>query len=260
MRSTRMSHVLGWYSAWEDLEMTSMPISLHMVLIYWSRTPPKCSGSSSNVKHVVPHCLKSLGRSLAGCPRRTNNRELSFLRLLSKSSNDSRRNLWYFNYTDKGKNIKKWTAGLVKTYLHLLMIILQDPANQGSRMNIHRNVTLLLIPARKLGLSCSRKSLRNQCTTCFSSWFPSDRLIFLNLRLILSIQYVMCRFRHIHLTTCTVSRSTLMGVKWASIWKYQKVKDLSTTKTLRRTILLLLSIYTTCLYLIILFSVIDYNL
>ena len=89
----KITYVWGWYSVWEDLEITSMPISLHMVMMFWSRTRPNGSGSSSNVRHVVPHSLNSLGRTPAGCPRTTNNRELSFLKLWSKSSKDSRRNL-----------------------------------------------------------------------------------------------------------------------------------------------------------------------
>lgn len=42
----------------DALVITSMLRSLHMVIMFWSRTRPNGSGSSSNVRHVVPHSWK----------------------------------------------------------------------------------------------------------------------------------------------------------------------------------------------------------
>ena len=53
------------------------------------------------------------------------------------------------------------------THLHLFVPTLLLPANQGSRMKMQRNVSLLLIPLKRAGLSESRRPLRNQCTVCF---------------------------------------------------------------------------------------------
>ena len=47
--------------------------------------------------------LKSLGRTPAGCPRMTNNREFSFLKLWSKSSSDSSKNLEKKSILDENK-------------------------------------------------------------------------------------------------------------------------------------------------------------
>lgn len=52
----------------------------------------------------------------------------------------------------------------------------EEPANQGSRMKTHLKVVAPLIPSRRLGLSCSRSPLRNQCTVCLSAW--GDVLLF----------------------------------------------------------------------------------
>lgn len=52
------------------------------------------------------------------------------------------------------------------THLHLLIPTFEDPANQGSRMNIHRNVAAFLKPALRDGLSWSRSPFLNQCTIC----------------------------------------------------------------------------------------------
>lgn len=57
------------------------------------------------------------------------------------------------------------TVSYVKTkycYLHLFIPTLEDPANHGSRINMQRNVLAPTSPARKLGLSCNRRPLRNQ--------------------------------------------------------------------------------------------------
>ena len=53
------------------------------------------------------------------------------------------------------------------THLHLLVPTLLLPANHGSRMKMHRNVSLLRIPRSRAGLSDSLRPLRNQCTVCF---------------------------------------------------------------------------------------------
>ena len=53
------------------------------------------------------------------------------------------------------------------THLHLLVPTLLLPANHGSRMKMHRNVSLLRIPRNRAGLSDSLRPLRNQCTVCF---------------------------------------------------------------------------------------------
>jgi hypothetical protein len=56
------------------------------------------------------------------------------------------------------------------------MPTLDDPANQGSRMKTHLKVVAPLSPSMRLGLSCSRSPLRNQCTVCLSAW--GDFLLF----------------------------------------------------------------------------------
>lgn len=70
-----------------------MPSSLHNAVMLWSLTLPKGSGSSSKVRAVVPHSLKSFGNTSAGCPLITNNREFNFLKLRSKSSRHCNKNL-----------------------------------------------------------------------------------------------------------------------------------------------------------------------
>ena len=54
------------------------------------------------------------------------------------------------------------------SHLHLLMPWLELPANHGSRMNIHRQVSLRLIARKRAGLSESRRPRLNQWTECFS--------------------------------------------------------------------------------------------
>lgn len=57
---------------------------------------------------------------------------------------------------------------VVVGHLHLLMSTLDEPANQGSRMKTQRYVEQPLSPSLRLGLSCRRRPLRNQCTMCLS--------------------------------------------------------------------------------------------
>lgn len=47
---------------------------------------------------------------------------------------------------------------------HLLMPWLDDPANHGSKMKIHRQVSHLFTALKSPGLSDNRNPLRNQCT------------------------------------------------------------------------------------------------
>ena len=51
-------------------------------------------------------------------------------------------------------------------YLHLLVPTLDDPANHGSKMKIHRKVSHLRIALSRAGLSLSLSPLRNQWTEC----------------------------------------------------------------------------------------------
>lgn len=81
------------YRVCEAYWTTSMWNSLHMAMMLWSRTRPKGSGSSSNVKHVVCHSLNSFGNASAGWPRITKRREFRLRRLRSKSSRHCSRNL-----------------------------------------------------------------------------------------------------------------------------------------------------------------------
>ena len=67
-------------------------------------------------------------------------------------------------YLPKGFSLSV-NSGL--THLHLLVPTLLLPANHGSRMKMHRNVSLLRIPRNRAGLSDSLRPLRNQCTVCF---------------------------------------------------------------------------------------------
>lgn len=46
------------------------------------------------------------------------------------------------------------------------MPTLEEPANHGSRMKMHRSVVAPRTPSCRLGLSCRRRPLRNQCTLC----------------------------------------------------------------------------------------------
>lgn len=56
---------------------------------------------------------------------------------------------------------------LTVTHLHLLIPTLDEPANHGSRINMHLKVTAFLRPARREGLSWRRRPFLNQCTKCF---------------------------------------------------------------------------------------------
>ena len=67
-------------------------------------------------------------------------------------------------YLPKGFSLSV-NSGL--THLHLLVPTLLLPANHGSRMKMHRNVSLLRIPRSRAGLSESLRPFRNQCTVCF---------------------------------------------------------------------------------------------
>lgn len=82
---------------WETAVITSTESSLQISVILWSRTRPNGSGSSSNVRQVVPHSLKSLGSVSAGWPRITNNREFNRRKLESRSSRHCKRNLSKIN-------------------------------------------------------------------------------------------------------------------------------------------------------------------
>jgi len=53
------------------------------------------------------------------------------------------------------------------SYLHLLTPTFDEPANHGSKIKMHRKVVAPFKPSLKLGLSCRRRPLRNQCTVCF---------------------------------------------------------------------------------------------
>ena len=67
-------------------------------------------------------------------------------------------------YLPKGFSL---SVNIGLTHLHLLVPTLLLPANHGSRMKMHRNVSLLRIPRSRAGLSESLRPLRNQCTVCF---------------------------------------------------------------------------------------------
>ena len=146
-----------------------MLISLHMATMFWSRTRPNGSGSSSKVKYVVPHSLNSVGRTSAGWPLITKRREFSFRRLASRSSRDCSKNLKVFILRIVVHNpssiVMRFDSSSI--HLHLFVPTLEDPANQGSRMKIQRNVSHLLIPRNKAGLSLSLSPFLNQCTVCF---------------------------------------------------------------------------------------------
>lgn len=62
----------------------------------------------------------------------------------------------------------KCSCGSSACHLHLLMPTLEEPANQGSRTKMHRRVVAPLRPASRLGLSCSLRPFRNQCTQCLA--------------------------------------------------------------------------------------------
>lgn len=102
---------------------------------------------------IIIITLKSFGRTPAGWPRITNNLEFNFLKFWSRSSRDCRRNL------------------------HLLIPTLLDPANQGSRINMHLKVVESFRPCFRDGLSCSLRPFLNQCTACFSLEFTFLALI-----------------------------------------------------------------------------------
>lgn len=87
------THVSKSYSVCDTVLITIILDSLHNSAILSSRTLPNGSGSSSNVKQVVPHCLNNFGRASAGWPRITNNREFSLRKFWSKSSRHCKRNL-----------------------------------------------------------------------------------------------------------------------------------------------------------------------
>ena len=81
------------YNVCDTAVITSILSSLHISVMLWSRTRENGSGSSSNVKHVVFHFLKSIGNFSAGWPRITNNLEFNRRRFWSRSSRHCKRNL-----------------------------------------------------------------------------------------------------------------------------------------------------------------------
>lgn len=96
----RASYFSNLYNVCDTAVITSILSSLHISVMLLSRTREKGSGSSSNVKHVVPHFLNRIGNFSAGCPRITNKREFKRRRLWSKSSRHCRRNLRYKNHVN----------------------------------------------------------------------------------------------------------------------------------------------------------------
>lgn len=62
-------------------------------------------------------------------------------------------------------------------YLHLFIPTFELSANQGSMINIQRNVTALLRPSYNAGLSCKRKPRRNQWIICLSLCTVFDGVI-----------------------------------------------------------------------------------
>lgn len=70
----------------------------------------KDSTGTSLFLHYAPEnyslTLKSLGKTSVGCPRTTNKRELSFLKLLSRSSRDWRRKLQRRNNSSQCQSVR----------------------------------------------------------------------------------------------------------------------------------------------------------
>lgn len=58
----------------------------------------------------------------------------------------------------------------IDIYLHLFIPTLDDPANQGSTINIQRQVVAPDKAPLNAGWSCKRRPFRNQCTTFFCLW------------------------------------------------------------------------------------------
>ena len=119
---------------------------------------------------------------------------------------------WFRATTGKKKNTKP-------THLHLLVPTLEEPANQGSKMKMHRKVSHRRMPRNRAGLSLKRSPFRNQWTVCF-------RLEDFRLMVLLSVLlrcHVLCgviikfdwdRVALVAFSECTVDTSCIHNECW----------------------------------------------
>lgn len=137
-RTWKPTYVSMSYSVCDVDTRTSTPSDSNKRFTESSRLWGNGSPSYSNVTLVIFHCLISFGKTSIGWPRTMKRRELSFRRLLSKSSKQSKRNR------------------------HLVLDILISFKESTSRKNTALKVELPSIAKRRDGLSCNLNPFLNQ--------------------------------------------------------------------------------------------------
>ena len=146
-------------------------------------------------------------------------------------------------------------------YLHLLVPTFEDPANQGSRMKIHLNVSHLLMPLSKAGLSLSLSPFLNQCTLCFlleplfvslfmiTMLFSTFLQYQINIRLSnqgnISVSFTVARLENLHESLCCTQKYYVIPRRTQLSWAHTSPMPLTSSVSL--LLHLSLSVYQTLL-------------